>query len=205
MSTLDLIAAERTAMADEFSALSAEQLSVASLCGAWTVHDIAAHLYSPLFAGRPLLLRLLVQSRGNFDKLNQLLTAHYARLPLASLADGLRTQARNPFRPPGYGHVAQLTDSVVHGEDFRRPLGLAHDFDPVALKSVLEFLVSDKARRIFRQGRSLDGIRLHATDLDWSSGSGALVEGRAIDLILALSGRRIALVDLSGEGVSRLG
>lgn len=204
MSTLELIAAERRTLAHEFSKLSPDQLAAPSLCGAWTVHDIAAHLYAPLFASRPLLLKLALQSRGNFDRLNELLTAHYARRPIAELAEGLRTQAENRFRPPGYPFESPLTDLVIHGEDFRRPIGLEHDHDPAALKTALDFIVSPRARKVFRSGRSLDGLRLHAQDLDWTFGEGAVIEGKAIDLILALAGRRIALPELTGEGVARL-
>ena len=48
------------------------------------------------------------------------------------------------------------------------------------------------------------GLTLRATDTDLSIGSGPLAEGPAISLLLAASGRKSALADLSGPGVEEL-
>ena len=54
----------------------------------------------------------------------------------------------------------------------------------------------------FRNSR---GLRLVATDADWSHGEqGALVEGRAVDLISVLGNRPRMLPRLRGEGVEVL-
>jgi hypothetical protein len=50
----------------------------------------------------------------------------------------------------------------------------------------------------------VSGVTLKATDTDFSVGSGPLVEGPAISLLLAASGRKSALDDLSGPGVDVL-
>ena len=49
-----------------------------------------------------------------------------------------------------------------------------------------------------------DGLRLRATDLDWSAGDGPEVAGPGEALALAMTGRGVALADLSGEGVAVL-
>ncbi|HME47371.1 NADPH-dependent F420 reductase [Mycobacterium sp.] len=48
------------------------------------------------------------------------------------------------------------------------------------------------------------GVRLVATDLDWSRGRGRQVHGTGEALLMAMAGRRAALDDLSGPGQFRL-
>jgi len=45
---------------------------------------------------------------------------------------------------------------------------------------------------------------LRATDTDWSAGNGPVVSGPAISLVQAITGRTIALDDLSGDGLAEL-
>ncbi len=47
-------------------------------------------------------------------------------------------------------------------------------------------------------------VRLTATDLDLSIGEGPEVNGPALALLLAVTGRRIALDELDGPGLARL-
>jgi hypothetical protein len=51
--------------------------------------------------------------------------------------------------------------------------------------------------------RSAD-LHLKATDLDWEHGEGADVTGPAEALLMAMAGRKEALVDLTGPGVDTL-
>jgi hypothetical protein len=48
------------------------------------------------------------------------------------------------------------------------------------------------------------GLRLVATDLDWSHGSGPEVRGPGEALMVALAGRPLALAALAGDGVDVL-
>jgi len=52
--------------------------------------------------------------------------------------------------------------------------------------------------------RRVEGVTLRATDTDWSSGTGLLVEGPAVALMLAATGRKAALAELTGPGVEIL-
>jgi hypothetical protein len=54
----------------------------------------------------------------------------------------------------------------------------------------------------FKARKRLTGLRLVASDIDWSAGDGAEIQGPIADLLLLLSGRRPAR--LSGAGVERL-
>ena len=204
MSTLDLIAAERRTIADELDALDSDQLAMQSLCGAWTVHDVAAHLIMPLTLGLGTVIGAMTASMGNFDKANIKLTARVSERSISEITTQLRAQAENPFKPPGMGHEAPLTDALVHGEDYRRPLGIEHTFDPDALRTSLDFVATKKGQRTFPGRGRLDGLRFDAPDIGWAVGDGALVQGNAPDVLLAMCGRKVALDKLTGDGVETL-
>ena len=52
--------------------------------------------------------------------------------------------------------------------------------------------------------KRIAGLRLEASDADWSTGDGPVVRGPALSLLLAMTGRRVALDDLSGDGLAAL-
>jgi hypothetical protein len=114
---------------------------------------VAAHLIMPLTLGMGTVLAAMAASMGNFDKTNIKLTAKVADRSISEIAAQLRAQAENKFTPPGMGFEAPLTDALVHGEDFRRPLGIEHQFDPEALRTSLGFVATKKgSTHIPRQG-----------------------------------------------------
>ncbi len=55
----------------------------------------------------------------------------------------------------------------------------------------------------FRARRRIRGLRLIATDLDWSTGDGPAVEGPAESLLMVLAGRPIT-DELTGSGQATL-
>ena len=79
---------------------------------------------------------------------------------------------------------------------------LIGDVDPASLVPVLDLYV-----RIGRVafGRSLRGVTLAATDVTWQTGSGPVIEGPALELLLLLAGRRAPLRDMRGPGLGRVG
>jgi len=48
------------------------------------------------------------------------------------------------------------------------------------------------------------GLTLKATDADWTHGAGPLVEGPAVSLLMAMTGRKAHLDDLQGDGLATL-
>ncbi|MFI2713332.1 maleylpyruvate isomerase family mycothiol-dependent enzyme [Micromonospora sp. NPDC018662] len=107
--------------------LTSAQLDTPSLCGAWTVREVAGHLVSPLVSPPWRLLPLLVGAGFRPHVANARLARQVARRPPAQLAAALREHAEHRFRPPVVGWHGQLTDLQVHGQDIRRPLGLPAD------------------------------------------------------------------------------
>ncbi|MDG4800708.1 maleylpyruvate isomerase family mycothiol-dependent enzyme [Micromonospora sp. WMMD980] len=200
---LPMIAAERRRTADLIDSLTPAQLDTPSLCGAWTVREVAGHLVSPLVEPPWRLLPLLVGAGFRPHVANARLARRVARRPPGELAAALREHAEHRFRPPVVGWPGQLTDLQVHGQDIRRPLGLPADLDPDRLRISLDFLTGGRAVG-FVDRRRVAGLRFEATDLGWSAGDGPVVRGPGAALLLALTGRRAALADLTGEGVATL-
>ena len=194
------IADERRRVADLVDSLTPAQLNTPSLCGDWTVRQVAGHLLAAVSKPPTPVLPLIVRSGFNIHKANSRLAALVAERPPAELAEGLRDNADNPFRPPIVGYPGQLTDLQVHGQDMRRPLGLPHGLRLERLRVSLDFLVGGRAVG-FTPRRRVAGLRFEATDLDWSTGTGPLVAGPAEALMLAMTGRGVALTELDGPGV----
>lgn len=82
---------------------------------------------------------------------------------------------------------ATLTDILVHGQDIAIPIGRSLDSDPEAAALAGSRIWSRAF--MFHAQRRLRGLRLIATDTDWTVGAGDEVAGRMIDLLLLLTGR----------------
>jgi uncharacterized protein (TIGR03083 family) len=197
------IASARRELADVLDTLDDEAWKTQSLCGQWTVRDVVGHLSMPLTTPLPKVLGAVVANRFNFDRANDKLSkARAAKLSPLELVAALRDNAENRFKPPFLGPSAPLAELVVHGSDIRRPLGLPTAIPTQRASAVLDFLAG--APQGFVNKKRLAGLRFEATDIDWSHGEGQLVRGPAEALILALTGRDVALADLEGDGVATL-
>jgi uncharacterized protein (TIGR03083 family) len=119
----------------------------------------------------------------------------------AELAGRLRAKAGGPNHPPG-PTVAMLGEAVVHGEDTRRPLGVARHIPEATLVTVADFF--KKSNLLLGSKKRIAGLRLTATDAEWTHGDGPEVSGPMASLLLAMTGRTQAIADLSGEGTETL-
>ncbi|BEL04509.1 maleylpyruvate isomerase family mycothiol-dependent enzyme [Actinoplanes sichuanensis] len=198
-----MIIDERRRTADLVESLDPEQLNSPSLCAAWTVKEVIGHLIAAVATPNSSALLLLLRSGFRIHKANARLAVMMADRPADELAALLRTHAENPFRPPIVGYPGQLTDLQVHGQDIRRPLGLPQDLRPERLRVSLDFLVGGRAVGFVPKRRPA-GLRFETTDLDWAWGDGPRILGTAEAVMLALTGRHVALADLSGDGVAEL-
>jgi uncharacterized protein (TIGR03083 family) len=203
MTHWELIAAERRALADLLEGLTDEQLSTPSLCGKWTVKDVAAHVMVGPTSAMRHVLTALVQGRGSFDAASEILVDRRQSLSRAELVAILRDHADSRFSPPTMDWHAPLTDVLVHREDIVVPLGLSSDRPAEPWRHALDFLVTKKARTGFLPGR-LPELTYAATDLVWSHGSGPVVSGTAAALGSAMCGRAAVLDRLDGPGAETL-
>ncbi|MBX3285411.1 MAG: maleylpyruvate isomerase family mycothiol-dependent enzyme [Actinobacteria bacterium] len=94
-------------------------------------------------------------------------------------------------------------DHFVHEQDIRRPLGLPAPTDDDRLVAALDAAVSVRSP-MFAPAKRVKGLRLEASDVDWSHGDGPLVQGPAEAIVMAAAGRSVAAADLSGDGAARL-
>lgn len=204
MDPFALIAAERRRLADALEDLSDDDWRQPSLCGAWTNHQVAAHLNAPFAVGKATFVIEIAKAFGSFDKANERVAVDLAsrRDPAACIA-GLRDNAESHFTPPLFGPEAPLTDTIVHGGDILQPVGRTLEVASEALAISLPFLTSAKARRGFG-ALDASGLLVAPTDLDATYGDGERLEGPARSLVCALAGRGPFLDDLSGPGVEVL-
>jgi uncharacterized protein (TIGR03083 family) len=197
-------AANRRLLADFFDGLTGEQLATQSLCHAWTVRQVLAHLAMPLSIGFGHLVARIVRARGSVDRASEAIAAELSERPVRDLTAALREHAGRRVPAPGVGPMGQMTDGCIHLRDCARPLGLTHDVGLDDWRMVLDWLPTRQASLGVVPRSRVDGLALRATDQDWRWGSGQEVTGPSEAMAMAVSGRRVALDDLSGPGVETL-
>ena len=195
------IHSERKALAADLDGVAAEAWDTRSLCDDWTVRDVVAHMtatskmsaakFLPKLAGSGFSLRRL--QRKDID-------AERGASPADTLA-GFKQQLDATGGPPG-PQETMLGEVIVHSEDVRRPLGIQHTYPADALVRVANFY--QRSNLIIGSKRRIAGVRLTATDADWQHGDGPEVSGPMLDLVMAMTGRKAALANLTGDGVSQL-
>lgn len=197
-----IVHAERMALIDDLADLGDDLWSRQSLCGDWTVHDVAAHLIANAKTTRLGIVHAMIRARFDFDRQNaQGVERERGATPGETLAR-LRQVATRTSTPPA-PLDSRIVEEVVHGDDIRRPLGIERSYSSEAVLRSLRY----QARTSVSFGgakQRVAAIRLHATDEDVSIGDGSEVRGPALSLLMAISGRKVALRDLDGPGVSAL-
>ncbi len=199
----ELVHRERKALIDDLAGLTPGQWEVPSLCGGWTVHDVAAHLVDNARTTRLGIVVAMVRARLDFDRQNDTGVAREKGVTPAETLDRLRAVAGRRTTPPA-PLDSRLVEEVVHGEDVRRPLGMRRDYPTETVERALAHQLRTSVGLGGGKQRAA-GLRLLATDADWSHGEGAEVSGPLASLLMVVSGRAEALDDLTGPGLSRLG
>lgn len=192
------IHAERQALIDDLTGLPPDRWQTRSLAHPWTVHDVLAHLVA---AAKMTPLRFFPGLAGvGFDFhrfMDKLVARERAGGPEATLAS-FRAVLPRTSSPPAPA-TTWLGEAFVHGEDIRRPLGIAHSYPLPQVTRVIGYYA--KLNALLGARRRIAGVTLAASDTDFTLGSGPVVEGPAISLLMATAGRKAALDDLTGPGV----
>jgi uncharacterized protein (TIGR03083 family) len=220
---MDVVAAHRRALADALDELSAEQWRGTSLCEGWTPAHVLAHQTMPFRITEQDYLAGIQRCGGDFTRFSDEMAETDSKLPPADLVAVLRDNADNPWSPPGGGLAGALSHDVIHGLDISWPLSLSYVIPEEAMTTVLGMMTSplvldtdeDPAAEVQTNaaeatagrtsifGFPLDGIRVVATDIAWTAGTGAELTGASRDLLPLLAGRRIPRQRFRGEGVTR--
>jgi uncharacterized protein (TIGR03083 family) len=199
MDTWQAIAAERSALADDLATLDASSWDAQSLCSRWKVRHVVGHLIAgaDLKTG-PVMVGLL-KNGMNFNRFMAREGLALGARPPDELLEQFRETVGIRRTPAGAQPEILLVDLVCHSADIRRPTGMTRSVPEATLLTVAE-TVKRLGFPIHAKQR-IAGLRMSATDSDWSAGDGPPVEGPLASLVLVMAGRKAPLEELSGEGV----
>jgi uncharacterized protein (TIGR03083 family) len=214
---MELISPHRRALAEALAGLSAAQWSGVTLCAGWTPAHVLAHLTMPYRISEQDFMQGLQRCGGDFTRFSDEVAEADSRITQADLVGVLASNADTPWAPPGGGLAGALSHDVIHGLDICWPAGVDYHIPDQAMTIVLDSITSPlrpdtesvaadvhaDADRKTLFGFSLDGIKVSATDLDWSAGRGAELTGRSRDLLPLLAARRVPLDLFGGAGAAR--
>ena len=201
MTTRDLAVQERLTFADLLETLTPEEWAAPSLCGRWTVRDVAVHVVSYDALGWRGLPGAFVRGGLRVDAVNEHVLRRHDALGPDEVVGLVRQHAQPRGLTAALGGAIALTDGMIHQQDVRRPLGRPREIPAEALHVALGLAL--KAPTV--PGRqNARGLHLVATDTGWEHGRGDRVEGPAEALLMAVAGRADSLGELSGPGTSTL-
>ena len=206
LSTMDIstsVQNERDEFIEFLADLAPEQWRATSLCADWTVKQLALHYLSSAETTPGRLLGALATCGFSPDRATARLISERTQLGDDEVVERLRALPVHAGLHRLYKPAALLLETFTHHQDVRRPLGAAErDIPPQRLTLVADRAATSHAGTGAK--KRARGLRLEATDLDWSHGEGPTVAGSAEAIVMALMGRSEALADLSGEGTKLL-
>jgi uncharacterized protein (TIGR03083 family) len=196
-----LVHAERAALAGDLAHLTDAQWSAPSLCAGLSVREVLAHLTAAGSLNGLRWLAGVLRCRFDFDRQVAMRLAEQLGSSPAETLSRFERVVDSTTSPP-LPVLALLGEVVVHGEDIRRPLGIAHDHpDEVLTRLARYYAGSDQ---VVPARSRVRGLHLEATDGPFATGTGPLVAGRTLALVMAMTGRREFCDELAGEGVATL-
>jgi uncharacterized protein (TIGR03083 family) len=174
-------------LADLLASAPTDTWDAPSLCEKWQVRHVVAHVTMPTRLTPARFGAEMAAAGGDFTVLSDTLAARDASLPVADQLAALRSPLLHAWQPPG-GAAGALSHAVIHSLD----VTVALDRPPVApgeaVVAVLDQLTAADGALF---GVDLTGVRLEATDTDWSWGSGDGVRADSGLLVALLSGRTL--------------
>lgn len=202
MDTWQMIRAERASLADALAALPEPAWDSPSLCPEWSVRDVVAHMIATASMNTPKFFAKLAGSGFRFDSMaaRDIKQVGAGRSP-SDLVGLFRDRVDSRSVPPG-PTTGWLGEAVVHGEDIFRALDGYREHPVEHVLAVADFYKGSNL--LIGAKRRIEGVTLVATDVEWRHGSGPEVRGPAIALVMAMTGRKAALDDLTGDGVAVL-
>lgn len=195
----------RRRIADLLDGLTETEWEAPSLCEGWNVRHVAAHLLQPMLVGFGRFVLIALRHHGDTNATVDHIARWLARKEPAEIVGLLRAHADDRVGPPRVGPWGPFADTCVHLRDIARPLGRADDAPTEHWAALLGYLTSPRAAAALVPAGRAEGLALDATDAGQRYGDGAAtLRGPAEALGMALTGRTVALADLSGPGVAVL-
>lgn len=196
-----LIHAERAALAADLGDMADERWETPSLCAGLTVREVLAHLTAGASLNTVRWMAGVIRCRFDFDKQVAMRLAEQLGATPAETLERFRRVVPSTTKPP-LPALAMLGETVVHGEDIRRPLGIRRDHPVEVVTRVAEYYRGSDLV-VLAKGR-VDGLRLVADDGPFTTGSGPLVSGPTLSLVMAMTGRATYCDELDGDGAELL-
>jgi len=198
---MEMACDERREFADFLAGLAPEQWDEESLCSQWRVRDVVAHVIGYDKLSTADLAARFVRGAFMVNRINAIGTSDLAARAPEDLIQLFRDHIHPRGLTAGFGGMIALVDGMVHHQDIRRPLNLPRTIPAERLNAVLNFALYVPLIRGAWRAR---GVRLVATDLEWSHGKGLTVQGPGEALLMAVAGRPDALRQLDGPGKDQL-
>jgi len=181
--------------------LTPAQWDAASLCANWRVRDVATHIVSYDELSKVRTATTFLRGGLRTSKVNEVALTRYRDLDPAGIVDLVARNQRPRGLASGFGGGIALTDGTIHHQDIRRAVGLPREIPEIRLVAVLAFAL--RAPTLPARSNA-KGLKLTATDMDWTTGEGPEVSGPGEALLMAVAGRPQALDELSGAGLPTL-
>jgi uncharacterized protein (TIGR03083 family) len=187
-------------LADRLAELDGAQWNAPSLCDQWRIRDVLAHVTAGAEGafGVGAIVGGMLRHGFNYNRWVAADGQRRGQQDPTVVLRALRNAATNRRALSGARQVRSLMHVLVHGQDICRPLGIKRDLPEAHLVPVADFVKNDV--HIFGAKTRIAGLKLRATDVDWSHGEGPEVTGPAEALVMMMAGRSVALDDLLGEG-----
>jgi len=201
--TWTMVAETRTDLASYLEALRSEQWDAPTLCAEWKVRDVVGHLIEG--ANKITMRKMMggmLRSGFNLNKMLAATAVEEGKHSPEELLKAVRETVPMRNTPPMTKPEDVLADSVIHTQDIRRALGASSTVPEERVRAALDRMKNTGS--ILGNKKRVAGLKLVATDMDWTHGDGAEVRGTGEALLMAMCGRKSALDDLSGDGVATL-
>lgn len=177
---------ERAYLADLLESLPDEDWHRPSLCEGWTIRDVGAHVSMAEARLRDIAWPMI---RSGFSYNGMIRRAALSnRASHEEIVATIRGFAGSHRLAPFISELEPLLDVMVHVQDICIPLGIEREI-PVDVAAVVANRMLS-LRGPMRLWRAPAGVRLVATDVDWSHGQGAVVQAPMRSILLGLTGRR---------------
>lgn len=182
---------ERSSLADLLESLPRGAWDQPSLCQGWSVRDVGAH---PTFSHARLrdVVSPAVRSGFRYNAMIRYAALH-SPLTHAQIVATLRGFVGSRRRAPFVSELEPLLDILVHSQDICMPLSIEHAMPIDAAVAAANRVLSLRGpMRLWRPPR---GVRLVASDVPWSHGTGTVVTAPIQSHLLTLTGRQPSPTD----------
>jgi uncharacterized protein (TIGR03083 family) len=199
-----VIDAQRLGLAGLLDDLSEHEWQQPSLCGGWTVRDVAAHMTLQQL-GACAAIAMMLRHRGDTDRaIRECARQRAAALSTGQIIAAIRAMTGSRQHNFGVTYREALIDILVHAQDIAIPLGHRHPMPPEAAAAAVTRIWTMRWPPPFPASRTMQRFQVTASDTAWTAGHGPAVQAPISAILLLSAGRLVALPKLAGDGAAEL-